>query len=1057
VVCAGPRSAEERLAAEVARLRPGRTKDLDPPLRIVVPSESLRRHVARSLTARLGATAGVVVQTIHGLASEIVDRSSGVVCGHDAYFDLLIRRETARESALADPLAELEDGLACAAGTIRDLLDAGLDEPSAEAAEERVEELVGTIGRQAVARAQGLLRAAARVRSAGERTNAQRLADTTHIAAEVLWLQPGVLPARVVLVHGFADVTGLAGDFLQALTTTHTVVYIVDRPPDPAQPGHEDSGCRFLQRFELRLSATERKQDTSLTDDSRRLTAVVAADPEDEALRAAQHARRLLDAGIVPECVAVVARDLAPYRYALRRHFDRLGVPFSGVGCMVPGGRVSRRLAIFGRLLREGRQLLVDLWLEGRRGEDDTDLALGLRVLGIRRLMDLTDLQPSGLDRQGVLLPVGTVDTDGRPKGGRRLPRDGVIRAIQSASDLAGVLDDIEETRDAHGWLTFAHAVVNDLGWAPDGAEYKILSEVLNGLANEIPPGEHLTYGEWLAIVTDRLAEAGELPIGGRGGGVQILSVMEARGRTFDYLLVLGLNRGHFPRVIHEDPLLRDVVRGHLARDVLPDLPVKARGADEERYLFAQLLASAPQVQLSWSSRRDGTRAAPSPFVERLRLIAGLTVEEPAADRIAADPGRLPKPASEHALAAALEGHRVVLRPVMAAHFTEGRWRAGLPVRKGEAIRTAAAQVDVLEALEASAALSGPGPWAGLIGEHSVNAGPTTAVTVLERIATCPWQVFVTRRLAVHPLPDPGGELPRLENLIVGRVVHRVLEQIVRASLGPTPPFVDAVLDSEPTAVDWPSDRELARLVRTVSTDEAHEAGLSAMGIGPLLAERTYGLLQAARQLVFAEGRAEGVVGAEVDGAVIVDEGLVVEFRADRVDRVGASAVLTDYKIGRPISQAVTPSKRRAHLLKRVARGRLLQAAAYARTAPRARGEYLYLRPDIGGAPEETRRVEIEADDAEITAAFESAVRTILCAWRSGVALPRVEEISSTNRRPDHCDYCEVAEACRRDDAEVRNRLITWLAIVGEVETTAASDAARALWLLGSEGTGEAP
>ena len=68
----------------------------------------------------------------------------------------------------------------------------------------------------------------------------------------------------------------------------------------------------------------------------------------------------------------------------------------------------------------------------------------------------------------------------------------------------------------------------------------------------------------------------------------------EARARTFDHLFLIGLNRDVFPRSMREDPLLPDDLRRILQR-VLPDVPIKRAGFDEERYLFAQLLSARPR------------------------------------------------------------------------------------------------------------------------------------------------------------------------------------------------------------------------------------------------------------------------------------------------------------------------------------------------------------------------------------------------------------------------------------------------------------------------------
>ena len=61
-----------------------------------------------------------------------------------------------------------------------------------------------------------------------------------------------------------------------------------------------------------------------------------------EVREVAERIRARIDAGAEPERIAVVARDLAPYALPLRRHFRRLGVPFSGLGVQGPPGPAGR-------------------------------------------------------------------------------------------------------------------------------------------------------------------------------------------------------------------------------------------------------------------------------------------------------------------------------------------------------------------------------------------------------------------------------------------------------------------------------------------------------------------------------------------------------------------------------------------------------------------------------------------------------------------------------------------------------------------------------------------
>ncbi len=55
--------------------------------------------------------------------------------------------------------------------------------------------------------------------------------------------------------------------------------------------------------------------------------------------------------------------------------------------------------------------------------------------------------------------------------------------------------------------------------------------------------------------------------------------------------------------------------------EVLPQMPVKETGFDEERFLFAELLSASQDVTLSWQTEDDDGRARPpSPLLVRLRL-----------------------------------------------------------------------------------------------------------------------------------------------------------------------------------------------------------------------------------------------------------------------------------------------------------------------------------------------------------------------------------------------------------------------------------------------------
>jgi hypothetical protein len=303
-------------------------------------------------------------------------------------------------------------------------------------------------------------------------------------------------------------------------------------------------------------------------------------------------------------------------------------------------------------------------------------------------------------------------------------------------------------------------------------------------------------------------------------------------------------------------------------------------------------------------------------------------------------------------------------------------------------------------------------------------------------------------------MPDPQLGLPDPKGRLVGEVVHRVLEHIVRDGLGETPEeTLEEVAERPGTLVPWPTDKRLTSILERASHEVAVEAGLGPLGMAALLAARSRPYLEVARRVEWGdEGRLDSVLATEAKGRVdLPGVGRPLRFRADRVDRDGISLCLVDYKTARPASLAQQENTRRKHLLREVSTGRKLQAAAYAAASKdgSAKGRYLWLRPDIVDAPEEARTAVIGGDQADFAAALAEAVDVVGTAREAGAMFPRVEEVGS-EKRPDHCKYCAVAEVCRRDDSAFRHRLVAWMKSSDSV-VEQAEEAARRLWHLGME------
>jgi RecB family exonuclease len=1068
-IARGARAAEAVLLREVLALASAAEAEprlLGRPVLVVVPSGSLREHVAGALVrARARALAGVEVLTLYRLAERVLESAGEPAAGSDRLLPVLARRFGRQEPLLRAALDPMRDGWRVLAATLRDFLDAGFEPPHAEGCLDALREL----GEGAeIERAAAIVRVAAAVAATVALPGLGRRADVVRRAALLLAERGGeLLGARAVLVHGFAETTAVAGDLLVALVRHAGARVVLDEPPDPADPGRAEPHA-FTARVRERLGAgaTHGFADAP-PDRPDELALVRAAGPSAEAREVARRVRRLLDGGAAPESIGVVARDLAALESPIARHFGRLGIPFAVRGGSGSAGAAVRRLRALGELLERGTETAVDSFLSAWHGLDgavEVEGRVGLRACGAARLGELAGLDVPVLlgGRSGVPLPLvkgATDDDEGAAPLRRRVLRSGTLElVVATARDVRGRLATAPGRAPLGAHLEWLRGLLaRGLGWSPEDPGAVAAEEALGGLEAEVPAELQLERDEFALLAADALAGAGAIDNGGAGAGVQVMSVMEARGRTFDHLFVVSLNRDVFPRVLHEDPLLADRLRVHLAQrtGVLSDLPVKRRGADEERYLFAQLVASSPRVTLSWRLGDDDGKPCPaSPLAERVRLAPGAGDVELAGDPWSPSSGDELRPAHEHAVLAGLRSSRERFSGALAAALTAG----GLG--RDEAALVAGCHTRVLDELDPDRCVAEGrrraatlGPWFGFVGPAR---GPGDRrhgdlyVTQLERMAACPWQTFLHRLLRLEPPPDPLASLPGLDPPLVGQLVHGVLQRVCGEGADGRAELAE-VMSRAPRRPPWPRPERLAELVREEADTLVREAGLAPAGLAALLAARAAVALEVARDVDWAATPPE-VLGAEVVGRVVVG-GRAVSFVADRVDAVGDGVRLTDYKTGRSHSENKTPDARERDLRREVAAGRRLQAAAYALAVVDrpAEGRYVYLRPD----EEPEHRIACLANaDAGAAAAFATAAAAVFAAWDVGAFLPRLVDPDG-RREYVGCKWCEVAPACLRHDSGARARLNGWLAdheaAAGE---GAAPAAARRVWMLAAKPAG---
>jgi RecB family exonuclease len=1083
----GPRQSEQSLLADVKGLLDAlEERVLAQPILIIVPSNSLRTHLLTRLAKERGrAIAGLTCMTLHGLARDLVLQSGdSIPTGVDS-FSLFARRFARRELSLRRSLDGLVDGYGSILGSVRDLLDAGLE----PAHEEALLDALETEGTEAaspaeVERVKALVRVAARTAESMESYGLGRHSTLLATAIDLLKgpTELGENPAAL-LVYGFADATGLATDFIVALLERYPGRIYLDRPPDPTAPEQPDPGVAFGRRFEQRFLDTAQVDETPVEQSEPTSVEMRQALGGDAEVReVARQIGHLIDQGVTPESIGVVSRSLDPYTSTVRTHFSRLGVPFSGVGVRGPHGADGRRVRALLDLVTGGARAPLERWLDtldsGFGEVSAFDIRLALFSLGLARLEEIRDFDPDRLpDRDRFPLPIrqgfveeGGEDPDQATVSAQRrsIPTEALLTAIESASLVAERFEGGTASATIGEHLERLRTLLIDgLGWSPDD---ELTRRVLDRLETELGalPSDLQLDGEELALLLEEcLKDFGRTAFGGDGGGVQVMDVTQARGRTFEHLFLLGLNRGEFPRTVREDPVFPDSLRRTMGREghgVLPDLPVKRSGYDEERFLFAQLLASAPRVALSWQEAdNDNKVRTPSPLVERLRWSQrGQQIEQwskpprlrhlysPPPKEDLDRPAEL-RPAVESAVLVALHGTHRELASVMPMALTESESVWGEETEGSPPESLAAARLRILAELdpqrgskEGEQVYDSLGPFFGFVGPPRVTADPRRTgdlyVTTLEKLVRCPWQAFLERVLRLEPLPDPLAALPAIDSRYVGSLVHKVAERIVRWKLPSSRPSLEQLDRQIAEKVSWPDEEMLRRVVDEEAERLVRSEGIGLGGYAEILAEIALPHLEVLRRLESEpDDRGRLTLAAEIEGRFeltdTAGDSRPISFRADRVDLDGEQILVTDYKTGGANKEYLSrakPETRRKHFVYALREGKLFQAPLYAlaTAGDEGRGRFLFLEPDFEHG-DDRRALVVGADDREVIDAFEQAARTAVAVWDQGAFFPRLQ-LPDEEEEPNACSWCQVAEACLRGDSGARGRLSTWADTHGE-------------------------
>ena len=502
------------------------------------------------------------------------------------------------------------------------------------------------------------------------------------------------------------------------------------------------------------------------------------AGPRDEVLTAAKKVLALVEEeGFDFGRVGVAARTLDPYLPWVEEIFPKHGIPFDAPA-QTPLSRFSRVRALLVLLDLPGQDYpragVIDLVsshdfnfraVPGPAVEPRPDLwDAATRDLRITRGMDEWRRLERYLDR-GLTLPLMDEEE------GRRL-RVAPVQLAMLWNTVRALHADLGALPAEGSWSEFGErwrAVMDRfLNTAKDetAAVEEALDESFAGLDALEAIAPVVSAAEFTAFLRQRLRRASVRPAQEHVQGVQVMDAGSARGIPFRALFLLGMNEGVFPRVIREDPFLRDRDRRVLETVLGCKVSSKLAGYDEERLLFALLANAASDRLYCLYSRSDaaGRELAPSWYLpasgERdgvRRIPKGVLGKR---DAPPFDDPRWLLP-EELAVRRALCGEdpRPLVR--LCGWSTEGYERSAAAIRTLE---------DGAGAARSHDGVTGPHPeaWEEL---WERGLSPTT----LETYGRCPFQYFARRMLGLEPLDRPEDEEP-LDALEQGQLCHAVLQ-----------------------------------------------------------------------------------------------------------------------------------------------------------------------------------------------------------------------------------------------------------------------------------------
>ena len=680
--------------------------------------------------------------------------------------------------------------------------------------------------------------------------------------------------AAPVFAYGFEDLTGAEWALLEALAARGEIT--VSIPYEPGRVAFEAlaqtvedlaelaagrieeisrpaSGVASpaLAHLERELFVDEPSQGAALDGAVRFLE---GAGVRGTAELVASEVAAIVRSGTPPDDVAVVCESAERWRGPLEAALRLVGVPYAVEHRRRLGETPLGRALV--SILRYG-------WLDGGRG----DLFAFLRspFSGLeRRSVDFVE----GRLRGRAVADPARVEEESERLRGAPVP---ALAALQDEPDPVLAAQALLVTMLRNAWGLETPPTSDDA--RVDARAYRAAERALTELGALSAAGVEIST-EDVVTALDRTRVAPDPPSTGR---VAVLDHERARTRSFDTVVVVGLEEGVFPRRTRPSPLLRD--------DLREELGLRAARGDavaRDRYLFYTSCTRARTrlVLVREAARDEGTPREPSPFWDDIRALFD-----------AADAARATRRRPLSALTWPLDGapsERERLRALVTLASDDLDAAVELAAANDWSRRLDRARA----AFDRTTGLRSP----SVIGPFASKS--VFSATELERFADCSSAWLVERVIdpkKIDAEPDP---------ILRGSVMHTTLHRFYAA--------LPRELDAERVT---PENLEAATALVHRCLDAALESGvrldlteLQAAELRHTLRADLEGFLrdEAASQVGFVPRRLEVAFGSEraapeLQRGLQLDDDLWLSGKIDRidVDPFSARGIVQDYKSGK--------------------------------------------------------------------------------------------------------------------------------------------------------------